>query len=304
MESVMFANIKRALARTYNDVLKNQTFQAAAALSYYTILCIFPALILLSAVMAYIPLPNFFQDSLIAMGRVLPPGTMPMVDSVLKDMLGANSGTWLSLGTLGTLWLVSSTFDEMIEALDITYDVDDNRPFWKMRLCALGLAAVSAVFLICAIATIIVGPWVGDWLAARLSLTGAFVLFWPYIHWTIAVAFTVLAVATIYFLAPNLKQRFLGTLPGAVLSVACWMGLSFLLRIYFRYFGNYNRTYGTLAGVVALLTWLYWAYFILLAGGELNAELAKAGSVSQLSAGSTPAKNGGGTDHIGQHVSN
>ncbi|MGA8837608.1 MAG: YihY/virulence factor BrkB family protein [Candidatus Sulfotelmatobacter sp.] len=277
----MFANTKRALASSYHDVLKNQTFQAAAALSYYSILCIFPALILLSAVMAHIPLPNFFQDSLIAMGRVLPPGTMPMVDSVLKDILGANSGAWLSLGTLGTLWLVSSTFDEMIEALDIAYDVDDNRPFWKMRLWALGLAAVTAVFLICAIATIIVGPWVGDWLAGRLSLTGAFVLFWPYIHWTIAIIFTVLAVATIYFLAPNLKQRFLGTLPGAVLSVACWIGLSFLLRIYFRYFGNYNRTYGTLAGVMALLTWLYWAYFILLAGGELNAELAKAGSAAR-----------------------
>ncbi|MGB7863584.1 MAG: YihY/virulence factor BrkB family protein [Candidatus Sulfotelmatobacter sp.] len=281
VESMMFANTKRALASSYHDVLKNQTFQAAAALSYYSILCIFPALILLSAVMAHIPLPNFFQDSLIAMGRVLPPGTMPMVDSVLKDILGANSGAWLSLGTLGTLWLVSSTFDEMIEALDIAYDVDDNRPFWKMRLWALGLAAVTAVFLICAIATIIVGPWVGDWLAGRLSLTGAFVLFWPYIHWTIAIIFTVLAVATIYFLAPNLKQRFLGTLPGAVLSVACWIGLSFLLRIYFRYFGNYNRTYGTLAGVMALLTWLYWAYFILLAGGELNAELAKAGSAAR-----------------------
>lgn len=301
---MMFANTKRALARSYHDVLKNQTFQAAAALSYYSILCIFPALILLSAVMAHIPLPNFFQDSLIAMGRVLPPGTMPMVDSVLKDILGANSGAWLSLGTLGTLWLVSSTFDEMIEALDIAYDVDDNRPFWKMRLWALGLAAVSAVFLICAIATIIVGPWVGDWLAGRLSLTGAFVSFWPYIHWTIAVLFTVLAVATIYFLAPNLKQRFLGTLPGAVLSVVCWFGLSFLLRIYFRYFSNYNRTYGTLAGVMALLTWLYWAYFILLAGGELNAELAKAGNAFRLSAGSAPAKNGGETDRIGRHISN
>ena len=74
------------MARTYRDVLKNSTFQAAAALSYYSILCIFPALIILSAVMSYIPLPGFFQDALVAMGRVVPPGTMPIVDAVLKDI--------------------------------------------------------------------------------------------------------------------------------------------------------------------------------------------------------------------------
>ena len=295
-KAVMLANARRALARTYHDVLKNQTLQAAAALSYYSILCVFPALILLSAVMSYIRLPNFFQDVLVAMGRVLPPGITPMSYAVVKDILGANSGAWLSFGTLGTLWVVSSAFDEMIEALDAAYDVEDHRPFWKTRLLAVGLAAVTGFFLICAIATMLVGPKVGDWLAGRLSLTGAFVLLWPCIHWTIAVSFTVLAVATIYFLAPNVKQRFLAALPGAVLSVVCWMGLSYLLGIYFRYFGNYNRTYGTLAGVMGLMTWLYWAYFILLAGGELNAELTKAQDTSRLSGGHNPANNRRSTD--------
>jgi membrane protein len=271
----MFGLPKRAVARTYHDVLRNQTLQAAAALSYYSILSVFPALILLSAVMAYIPLPNFFQDVLVAMGRVVPPGTMPVVYAVLNDILGANSRAWLSLGTLGTLWVVSSAFDEMIEALDAAYDVEDQRPIWKTRLLALGLAAATGFFLICGIGAMIVGPRVGHWLAARLSLSQVFILLWPYIHWTMAVAFAILAVETIYFLAPNVKQRFLATLPGAILSVVCWIGLSYLLGIYFRYFGNYNRTYGTLAGVMALMTWLYWAHFILLAGGELNAELAK-----------------------------
>ncbi|HEV3308345.1 MAG TPA: YihY/virulence factor BrkB family protein [Candidatus Sulfotelmatobacter sp.] len=280
---VMVANTRDALIRTYHGVLTNQICQAAASLSYYSILCIFPALILLSAVMSYIPLPDFFQDALVAMGRVAPPGTMPMVDAVLKDILGANSGAWLSLGTLGTLWVVSSAFDEMIEALDAAYDVNDKRPFWKTRILALGLGAVTGLFLMCAIATLIVGPAVGNWLSGRLHLTGAFLVLWPFIHWIIAVSFTVFAVETVYFLAPNVKQRFIAALPGAIFSVVCWIGLSYLLRIYFRYFGNYNRTYGTLAGVMALMTWLYWAYFILLAGGELNAELAKARNISTAS---------------------
>jgi membrane protein len=99
-----------------------------------------------------------------------------------------------------------------------------------------------------------------------------------------------------YFLAPNVKQRFVATLPGAILSVVCWMGLSYLLRIYFRYFGNFNRTYGTLAGVMALMTWLYWAHFILLAGGELNAELAKERGAGRLSSKDTPLRNRRSTD--------
>ncbi|MGC2259431.1 MAG: YihY/virulence factor BrkB family protein, partial [Candidatus Sulfotelmatobacter sp.] len=171
-KALMFPYTKRALARTYHDVFKNQTFQAAAALSYYSILSIFPALILLSAVMSYIPLPNFFPDVLVAIGRVAPPGTMSMVTAVLK---GTNSGAWLSLGTLGTLWVVSSAFDELIEALDSAYEVDDQRPFWKTRLLAVGLAALTAFFLTCGIAAMIVGPRLGDWLAVRLSLSSIFI---------------------------------------------------------------------------------------------------------------------------------
>src|SRR6202453_3726762 len=101
--SVTFARIKRAVGRAYQDAIRNQTLQAAAALSYYSILGIFPALIFLSAVMAYIPLPNFFEDVLVGMGRVVPPGIMPVIYAVLNDILGKNSTTWLSLGTLGTI---------------------------------------------------------------------------------------------------------------------------------------------------------------------------------------------------------
>jgi len=82
-------------------------------------------------------------------------------------------------------------------------------------------------------------------------------------------------VEALYFLAPNVKQRFLATLPGAVLAVGCWIGLSYLLGIYFRHFANFNKTYGTLGAAIALMVWLYWTGFAMLVGAELNAELAK-----------------------------
>ncbi len=269
------AEYKNAAARTGHGLLENTTFRSAAALSYYTIFGIFPALILLSAVMSYIPVPNFFSDALVAMARVVPHGTMSLVYSVLIGLLGANLRAWLSLGTIGTLWVLSSAFDEMIDSLDIAYDVPDSRPFWKTRLLALGLATITGMFLIIAIAAMVVGPRAGEWIGSQLSLASLFVMLWPFIHWTIGVFFILLAVQTIYYLAPNLKQHFRATLPGAVLAVAAWIGLSYLLGLYFRYFANYNRIYGTLAGLMALMTWLYWAYFIFLAGAELNAELAR-----------------------------
>ncbi len=287
-----FASTIRAARGAGHHIVKGQTLQAAAALSYYSILSVFPALIFLSAVVAHMPLPNFFGDVLVGMSHALPSGSMPVIYSVLTDILGKNSSAWLSLGTLGTIWVVSAAFDELIDALDAAYGVSDRRPFWKTRLLAVGLAAVAGVLLICAIATMVIGPRVGDWLAIQLSLSTVFVALWPFVHWSIAASFTVLAAATIYFLAPNIKQHFRDTLPGAILSTASWVGLSYLLGIYFRYFENYNRTYGTLGGVMVLMTWLYWAHLILLAGGELNAELLKQTNIERLREGDKPENQG------------
>jgi membrane protein len=209
------------------------------------------------------------------MGELLPADTMRLVYSVLGDVFSNHRGTWLSIGTLGIVWTASSAFDAIIEALDIAYDAQDDRPYWKTRLLAIGLAAIIGGLLLVALGVMIVGPRFGDWIAARLSLSTLFAALWPFLRWTIAIGFTVLAVELLYFLAPNVKQRFAATLPGAVLSVAVWNGLSFLLGIYFRHFANFNRTYGALGGLIALMTWLYWTTFVLLVGAEINAELAK-----------------------------
>jgi membrane protein len=267
--------IKIALMRTYDDVARNHTLQMAAALSYYFVLSLFPSLIFLSAVMAYLPVPNLFEQALSMMSRFLPPDSMGLVRRVLADVITPNRGTFLSFGILGTSWAASGGFAAAIEALNIAYDVKDDRPFWKTRPLAIALALITGFLLLLALSVMIVGPRFGEWLAARVHLSHLFVLLWPYIHWTIAIGFTVLAVEALYFLAPNVKQRFLATLPGAVLAVGCWLGLSYLLGMYFRHFANFNKTYGTLGAAIALMTWLYWTGFAMLLGAELNAELAK-----------------------------
>jgi membrane protein len=275
-------SIKNALIRTYGNVVRNHTLQMAAALAYYLVLSLFPALILLSAVVAYLPVPDLFNQALALLARFLPADAMGLVRRVLADVISPNKGTLLSLGILGTLWAASGGFAAMIEALNIAYDVRDDRPFWKTRPLAVGLAFLTGALLLIALSVMVVGPRFGQWLAGRVHLSGLFVLLWPFIHWTVAIGFTVLAVEALYFLAPNVKQRLRATLPGAVVSVGCWITLSYLLGLYFRHFGNFNKTYGTLGAAVALMIWLYWTGFALLVGAELNEELAKISKEGKL----------------------
>ena len=276
------ASVKRALARTYARVVRNHMLQMAAALAYYFVLSLFPALIFLSAVVAYLPVPDLFNQALALMARFLPADSMGLVQRVLADVVTPNRETFLSFGILGTIWAASGGFAAAIEALNIAYEVEDDRPFWKTRPLALGLAFIIGALLLIALCVMVVGPRFGQWLAVRVHLSKLFVLLWPYIHWTIAIGFTVLAIEALYFLAPNVKQRFRATLPGAVLAVGCWIGLSYLLGVYFRHFGTFNKTYGTLGGAIALLVWLYWTGFATLVGALLNAELAKISREGQL----------------------
>jgi len=249
--------------------------QMAAALAYYFVLSLFPALIFLSAVVAYLPVPDLFNQALALMARFLPADSMGLVQRVLADVVTPNRETFLSFGILGTIWAASGGFAAAIEALNIAYEVEDDRPFWKTRPLALGLAFIIGALMLIALCVMVVGPRFGQWLAVRVHLSELFVRLWPYIHWTIAIGFTVLAIEALYFLAPNVKQRFRATLPGAVLAVGCWIGLSYLLGVYFRHFGTFNKTYGTLGGAIALMVWLYWTGFAMLVGALLNAELAK-----------------------------
>jgi membrane protein len=256
--------------------------QMSAALSYYFVLSLFPALIFLSAVVAYLPVPDLFGQALGVMAQVLPPDSMGLVRRVLSDVITPNKGTFLSFGILGTLWAASGGFSAAIEALNVAYEVGDDRPFWKTRALALGLAFMTGTLLLVALSVMIVGPKFGEWLASRVHLSNLFVLLWPYIHWSIAIGFTIVAVEALYYLAPNVKQRFLASLPGAILAVGCWITLSHLLGIYFRHFTNFNKTYGTLGAAIALMVWLYWTGCAMLVGAELNCELAKISSGGRI----------------------
>ncbi len=267
--------IKDAIWRTVENVPQKHTLQMAAALSYYYVISIFPALVLLSAIVAYLPVADPFNRVLSLASGFIPPDSLELLRQALANVVTPNRATLLSFGLLGTLWTASGGFAAAIEALNITYEVEEARPFWITRPLAIGLTILVGILLLVALGVMIVGPQFGTWLSNRMGLSWLLAQSWPYIHWIVSVGFTVLAVEFLYFIAPNVKQRFWSTLPGAIFSVACWIGLSYGLGIYFRNFAHFNKTYGTMGVAVATMVWLYWTSFAMLIGAELNCQVAK-----------------------------
>lgn len=274
-------SVKQVLRNAWNKMNDHHIMMMAAGMSYFFVLSLFPLLILAASLLALLPIPHLFDYLIGAMLSVMPPQSKGLVTRVVYTVVRPHNGL-LTLGVVGTLWSISSGFSSLIEGLNVAYDVPETRPIWKTRLLAIGLAFVIGTVMLIAVGVMILGPRLGVWIADLIGMNKAFLHVWPYIRWSVSIGFTILAVELLYFWAPNLKQRFLHTLPGAVLGVAFWVATSYGLGVYFEHFAHYNKTYGVLGGGLMLVTWLYWSWFMVLIGAEINSEIIKTGSGNKL----------------------
>jgi hypothetical protein len=174
---------------------------------------------------------------------------------------------WTSL--LHLKWSASSGFTALIDALNTAYDVSETRRYWKTRGLAILLTFSVGCLLVTALGLLLVGPGLSAWLAKTFGMK----MLWPFVRWAVAIGCTILALELLYFVAPNVKQRFVSTLPGAVIAVGGWIGLSYLLGLYFQDFSAYSKSYGSLGIALAFSIWLYWSGFVILVGAQFNAEL-------------------------------
>ena len=267
-------HFKNAAVRVVRDMEKDHTLAFAAALAYYFVLALFPFLIFLSAVAAHLPLPDFFSQVMGLIARVVPAANMSPLRNLMKETILSTHTRLLTFGILFTLWSASSGFTALIDALNTASDVSESRRYWKTRGLAIVLTFSVGFLLVLALGLLLVGPS----LSARLTEAFGMGTLWPYVRWVVAIACTVLAVELLYFVAPNVKQRFESTLPGALIAVGGWIGLSYLLGIYFQDFSAYSKGYGSLGGALAFSIWLYWTGFVVLIGAQFNAELLQEAS--------------------------
>ena len=195
----------------------------------------------------------------------------------------------LFIGVVGALWAASGATASIIKAVNRAEDLEESRPFWKVRLLALALVMLTGLVSAILFLLIIFGGPIGEAVAKRADLGSEFTVLWDILRWPIAFAGILAFFAIVYWLAPNRSPRNWKWLtPGSILGAVLWLALSGLFALYTSFSSSYDRTYGSLAGAIILLLWLNYSAVALLMGAELNAELDRRASGRARSRGTRP----------------
>ncbi len=265
---------KDVLKRTFREFKDDDITDWAAALTYYAILSLFPGLLVLVSILGLLG-SSAIQPLIDNLGSVAPGPAKEIVTGVLTG-LQESSGTSSLLAIVGILVALSSASNYVgafIRASNAIYEVEEGRPFWKVRPLQLGVTLVMTLLLAaCALAVVITGPLAqkaGD----LIGVGSTAVTVWNIAKWPVVALIFMLMLALLYFAAPNVKHpRFRWISPGAITAVIVWVLASGAFAFYVANFGSYNKTYGTLGGVIIFLTWLWISNIAVLFGAELNAE--------------------------------
>lgn len=255
----------------YAEVMDDNILTGAAGLSYFTILAFFPALIALLSLIPFLPIENLHGEVMAFLRDALPGDAFGVVSTTISEIVSQEKGGVLTFGILFSLWSASSGITAVIQQLNITYDVEETRPFWRVRLNALALTVSLGLLMIVSFALIVIGGNIQNWVVQSLGL-GAFAEdLLLALRWVIIISFLMMAFAVTYYFGPDVKQKFRFITPGSVLGVVCLIAASLAFRFYVSRFGNYQAVYGSIGAVIILLLWLYIAGAILLFGSEINA---------------------------------
>ncbi|HEY0546504.1 MAG TPA: YihY/virulence factor BrkB family protein [Pyrinomonadaceae bacterium] len=271
--------------RVWSEIQEDDVFGRSAQLAYYFLLALFPLLLFLTSVIGLVMGSGTgLRHSLFNyLSQVLPGSAFKLVDSAMYEVSAGSSGGKVAFGILGALWAASNGMGAITQALNVAYDVEESRPWWKQRLTAVGLTVALSVLIISALVLVLYGGRIVEHMASGYGFGEVFTLTWKVLQWPIALAFMLVAFALIYYLAPDLHdQKWTWVTPGSAIGVGLWLLISFGFRLYLHFFDSYSKSYGSLGAVIVLMLWLYLSGAAILTGGEVNSEIenaaAKAGA--------------------------
>jgi membrane protein len=266
------ATLKRTLLEFSEDGMTDW----AAALTYYGLLSLFPALIALVSIIGLFGDPQATTKTITDIVTKLGPSSAAStfsgpIHSITSKRSAA--GILFVVGLATALWAASGYVGAFMRAANVIYETPEGRPFWKLRPLQLLVTLAMVVLLaLVALALVLTGPIV-DAVAGPLGVGSTAVSIWNVAKWPVLLAVVILMLAVLYHASPNVKlPGFKWVTPGALLALAVWLIASAAFAFYVANFGSYDKTYGTLGGLVALLVWLWITNLALLLGMELNAE--------------------------------
>ena len=259
------------LKRTGKRFLADDCMGLSQQVAYSSLLAFFPAVValvgLLDLIGAYDALQSFLNP-------VAPKAVTDLIKSFQHDSGGGGSVVAFVVGIFGAIWAASGAMGSVVKAVNRAYERMETRPFWKTRIIAIVLVVATAVVTAGMLLLVVLGGTLGDAIARKAQLGGAFTWLWNFARWPIAFLAVLLFFAFVYYLAPNIEQRRWQWLtPGAVVGGLAWIALSGLFALYTAFSNSYSKTYGALAGGIVLLLWLNYTAWAILFGAELNSEL-------------------------------
>jgi len=262
--------------RTGKETIADDCLGLAAQLAYYFFLALFPAVLFVLALASFFPLTNFIENIVRTLQPIAPPDMLGFLEQQLTQISNADSGGILTIGILGAIWSSSAALVAIVSSLNRAYDIEEGRPWWKVRLTAIGLTVALAILVLTSFTLIVAGPTIAERLAATLGFGAIFEWTWKILQWPLAFFLVSTAVGLVYYFAPDAEQDWVWITPGAVAGTLLWVVVSLLFKLYVANFADYNATYGAVGGVIVLLLWFYISGLAILVGAELNAEIEHA----------------------------
>jgi len=263
-------SLKRFLLDLKKEVKNDNLTNGAAALGYYLLLAIFPAMIFLLTVIPYLPIPNLQGEIMGLLQQAMPQEAASLLSGIVDEVMSTRRGGLLSFGAIATLWAASNGLYAIMQQLNITYDIKETRSFMRVRGIAILLTVLVGVLMISSFALIVLGQLIQS-LIANVIGTGIITqIAYNVIRWGIAASAILGAFALIYYLGPNVKQKFRFLTPGSIAGAVVLMMTSICFRFYVSNFGNYTATYGSIGAVIILMLWLYVTGLSILLGSEIN----------------------------------
>jgi membrane protein len=267
---------RELLTRTAKEFVADNGLGLAAQLAYYFFFALFPAVLVGLAFASFFPLEHFVDRIVGALSGIVPGDIVAIVQDQIRKISEGNHGGILTFGLLAALWSSSAAVVGLIDALNRAYDIEEGRPWWKVRLLAVGLTLALAALILVAFALVLVGPTAADYIARATGVGPVFAWAWKILQWPVVVGLVALGAGVVYYFAPDAEQEWVWVSPGAVLASVIWLAGSLGFKYYVAHFATYTETYGALGGVMVLLLWFYLSGVILLLGAELNAEVEHA----------------------------
>jgi membrane protein len=264
-----------AAKRTLGEFADDQLTDRAAALTYYAVLSIFPGLLVVLSLLGL--LGTQAKPLVDNLTKAAPSNVQQLIKPVTANLQNGHgaAGAAAIIGLVLAVWSASSYIAAFMRAANVVYDVPEGRPFWKTTPIRIGVTVLILVLLVASALMVVVTGGLASHVGQALGIGSTAVTVWDIAKWPVLLIIVSLMISILYWVAPNAKRGFQWVSPGGVLAVVAWLVASGLFAVYVANFSHYNKTYGSIAGVIVFLIWLWITNIAILFGAEFNAELER-----------------------------